>query len=244
MKQLDFSKEALPLYVQLKKIIKDDIENEVYKNGDVIPAEIEFQNQYQISRITVRQAISSLEKEGYVERARGKGTRVIYKKTIEEKLQKIRSFTDEMKERHIEPGTLSVQISYEDITQEIMDVFDMNKKQPLQCLRRVRSANNDPIVYFITYFSPKIKMPEEIDVYKGSMYELFEKMNIHKPERVIENFKSLNSNKEIAEKLNIKEGDALLVRTRISYNKNNEVIEYTISYYRGDKYFYSIELHD
>ena len=87
-------------------------------------------------------------------------------------------------------------------------------------------------------------MPEEIDVYKGSMYELFEKMNIHKPERVIENFKSLNSNKEIAEKLNIKEGDALLVRTRISYNKNNEVIEYTISYYRGDKYSYSIELHD
>ena len=244
MKQLDFSKEALPLYVQLKNIIKEDIEKEVYKKDDIIPAEIEFQNQYHISRITVRQAISSLEKDGYVERARGKGTKVIYSQTIEEKLQKIRSFTDEMKEHQIEPGTLSVQIGYEDPHHEIKDVFGVKENQQLQCLRRVRSGNNEPIVYFMTYFSPKIKMPMEVDEYKGSMYELFEKMGIHKPVRVIESFKSINADKDIADKLEITRGNALLVRTRIAYNQNDEVIEYTISYYRGDKYSYSIELHD
>lgn len=242
MKLLDFRKEALPLYVQLKNIIKDDIEQGVYKNGDIIPAEIEYQKQYDVSRITVRQAIASLEKERYVERARGKGTKVIYKKSIEEKLQKIRSFTEEMKDQNIEPGTLSVQVGYEAVEQDILDLFDVDTHQQLLCLRRVRSGNGEPIVYFVTYFSPKFNMPLDAEEYKHSMYELFEKMNIHKPTRVVENIKSMNANSLIAEKLNIEINMAVLVRTRISYNQLNDVIEYTISYYRGDRYSYSIEL--
>jgi len=75
---LDFSKEALPLYVQLKTIIKNRILDGTYAYGDLIPSESEFERQHNISRITVRRAISDLEKEGYVIRSRGKGTHVIY----------------------------------------------------------------------------------------------------------------------------------------------------------------------
>lgn len=242
MAELDFGREALPLYVQLKKIIKADIMDGTYAYGERIPAEIEFQNQYQVSRITVRRAISDLEKDGYVLRARGKGTKVIYQKSIEENLGKIRSFTEEMKQRKKIPGTRSMKISYECAPPEVAEAFGIKEGEPVLCLRRVRSADGEPIVYFVTYFPSSLSMPMAEERYQGSMYELFEELGIHKPTRVIENFKSVNATNEIAEKLSIKEMEALLVRTRISYNYRQEVIEYTNSYYRGDRYSYVMEL--
>ncbi|MBQ0064132.1 MAG: GntR family transcriptional regulator [Firmicutes bacterium] len=241
MKQLDFSKEALPLYIQLRNIIKEDIENEVYKNGDFIPAEIDFQNQYNVSRITVRQAILSLEKDGYVRRARGKGTSIIYSKKIEEKLTRIRSFTDEMKDRGIEPGTSYIHIQKEAVGKDLQEIFQTEAKE-LVCLKRVRTGNRKPIVYFVSYFNEHMPMPLEKEAYNQSIYELFEKLEIHKPVRVVEHFKADISNEEISKMLEIEQGSPLLIRIRTSYNKEQEVIEHTISYYRADSYSYSIEI--
>ena len=95
MKNLDFGRGAKPLYMQLKEIIRKDIETGVYARHETIPAEIAFQNEYGVSRITVRQAISSLEQEGYVERSRGRGTQVIWRKGIEEDVNQLISLTDE-----------------------------------------------------------------------------------------------------------------------------------------------------
>lgn len=56
----------IPLYYQLKNIIKTDIENGTLKTGDTIPTEMEIMSHYNISRFTVRQAISELVNEGYL----------------------------------------------------------------------------------------------------------------------------------------------------------------------------------
>lgn len=105
MEQLDFNKGAIPLYIQIKKIIKDKILSNEYAPGDAIPSEAQLQKRFGVSRITARQAIAQLETEGLVERARGKGTRVIFQNKIEEELIGIKSFTNEMLERGITPGT-------------------------------------------------------------------------------------------------------------------------------------------
>ena len=64
----------IPLYYQLKNIIKTDIENGTLKTGDTIPTEMEIMSHYNISRFTVRQAISELVNEGYMLRKTSKGT--------------------------------------------------------------------------------------------------------------------------------------------------------------------------
>ena len=64
----------IPLYYQLKNIIKTDIENGTLKTGDTIPTEMEIMSHYNISRFTVRQAISELVNEGYLLRKTSKGT--------------------------------------------------------------------------------------------------------------------------------------------------------------------------
>ena len=102
MKKLDDSKGAPPLYLQISNILREKIIKQEYEYGDHIPSEKEIQELYGVSRITARQAIQELEQDDMVKRARGKGTIVTFQPCIDEYLNTIRSFTDEMKERNLD----------------------------------------------------------------------------------------------------------------------------------------------
>lgn len=87
MEKLDFGKGAVPLYIQIKKIIKDKILSKEYAPGDSLPSEAQLQEIFHVSRITARQAIAQLESEGLVERARGKEPEFCFKIKLKSSLQ-------------------------------------------------------------------------------------------------------------------------------------------------------------
>ena len=75
------------------------------------------------------------------------------------------------------------------------------------------------------------------------MYDQFEKANIGKPSVIKETFSSMLADMALSKALHISKGSPILKRIRLSLNDRNEPIEYTISYYDGQTYEYSIELH-
>ncbi|HBH6732297.1 TPA: GntR family transcriptional regulator, partial [Enterococcus faecium] len=64
----------LPLYLQLKEILKNKINTGEYPENTKIPAESELIESYEVSRITVRKAVEELVEEGYLLKKQGKGT--------------------------------------------------------------------------------------------------------------------------------------------------------------------------
>lgn len=86
----------IPIYYQLAEHIKQLIEKGDLSPGDSLPAEREYAEQYQISRMTVRQAFTQLVNAGYLSRRQGKGTFVAERK-LEQPLQGLTSFTEDMK---------------------------------------------------------------------------------------------------------------------------------------------------
>lgn len=242
MTQLDFDKGAIPLYVQIKMIIRDKILAREYQPGDALPSEAQLQELFHVSRITARQAIAQLESEGLVERARGKGTRVAYPKKIEERLVGIKSFTNEMLERGIKPSTRSAHIELVPADKQLADIFGCAQNDLLYRLDRVRCADGKPLVYFISYFSQNRNLPLDDDRYYGSMYALLDELKINKPVKTREIFKAVIAEAMVSEKLEIKPGDPLLIRERVSYDQDQKVLEYTVSYYLGERYSYAIEL--
>ena len=76
---------SVPLYRQLKDKILSDISSGKLAEGEKIPTEIELSELYNISRITVRNAVKELVAEGYLVKKQGKGTFVCLPK-IERKL--------------------------------------------------------------------------------------------------------------------------------------------------------------
>jgi len=69
----------VPLYIQLRDGIKEKVLEGVWQVGEQIPTENELMDEYDVSRATVRNAISSLVNEGFLVKQRGRGTFVARK---------------------------------------------------------------------------------------------------------------------------------------------------------------------
>lgn len=228
------------LYLQIKDIYKNKILSEEIKRGEKIPSEIEIQKIFDVSRITARQAILELEKEGMVKRGRGKGTFVIWQKGIEEDLSHIKSFTEEMISRNRVPGTQSLSISKVLVDDAISKEYGISKKEEMYCVKRVRTADDIRMVFFISYFPLSTNLPLDPSVYKESIYEMLDYSGTGSPVKIEEKISAVLPNAEICEALNISPTLPVLMRERISFNADGELMEYTHCFYRGDLYKYRI----
>jgi GntR family transcriptional regulator len=81
------------LYIQVMRIIVDEIGRETWAIGDRIPSEGELSARYAVSKITVRQALTNLTADGYLVRVQGKGTFVAGNRPVVGLTMKTR-FTD------------------------------------------------------------------------------------------------------------------------------------------------------
>lgn len=70
---IDRSKDV-PLYLQLAEEIRGMITNGIIKPGDKLMSESEMTREYNVARLTVREALSVLVNEGLIEKKHGKGT--------------------------------------------------------------------------------------------------------------------------------------------------------------------------
>ena len=71
---------VLPIYKKIENDVKAKIQDGTYKGGDLLPSENELKDQYNVSRMTVRQALTNLVNDGYLYRHKGKGTFVSHNK--------------------------------------------------------------------------------------------------------------------------------------------------------------------
>ena len=76
-------------YGQIKRWIVGQIQSGIWKPGHMLPSEKQLQQQFGVSRTTVRQAIAELQAEGFVEKHQGRGT-LVAKPKFEWQLRKLR----------------------------------------------------------------------------------------------------------------------------------------------------------
>src|SRR5699024_586858 len=86
---------STPLYTQLVEVLRDKIQSKELVPGGKLPSERELCEIYDVSRITVRNAISRAENEGLVERIQGMGTFVATTK-YKQSLSEVKSFAATM----------------------------------------------------------------------------------------------------------------------------------------------------
>lgn len=240
--KLDTTRGAKPLYLQIAEILKDKINTNEFAIGEIIPGELELEKIYSVSRITVRQAIAELEREGYVKRERGKGTTVIGKHNIVEYLTEIKSFSDEMTDRGLKPSSKNIIAEIKPADESVADVFGIEPQTNIFHLHRIRCADDEAIAVFDSYLTTKVDWPKDAKAWSGSMYGVFKKQGLDKPVRINETYVAIIADEGLAAELGVAQGYPVFKRIRISFDSNDEVVEYSNCYYRGDRYNYSIEL--
>lgn len=230
-----------PLHVQAEEVLRKLIESEEYKNGKLLPNEVQLSEQLNISRNTLRQAINKLVFEGLLIRKKGFGTKVV-KKGITGGVKNWLSFSQEMKMLGIEIRNFELHISYKKPTEEIGNFFNLPPEKNIRCvvLERVRGNKDYPFVSFISYFNPSIPLTGDED-FNQPLYGLLEsKFNIV-VKTSKEEITARLAGESLAEKLEIKPSDPILIRKRFVYDVNGMPVEYNIGYYRADSFTYTIE---
>jgi GntR family transcriptional regulator len=231
----------IPLYYQLEEHIKVLIEKGELQPGDALPAEREYAEKYQISRMTVRQAFTQLVNEGYLHRLQGKGTFVAERK-IEQPLQGLTSFTEDMKARGLEPGSQLINFEIIPATSQVANQLSILEYGPVYEIKRIRLADGVPMALETNYISANLINGLTEQIVKQSLYAYIEgqlNLRIDSASQIIES--SIASQYE-AEFLKISKGAPVLLIQRNTYLQDGTPVEYVKSAYRADRYKFMIQM--
>ncbi len=228
----------LPLYYQLKQILLRRILDENATPGQCIPSEKELEEEYHLSRITVRRALSDLASEGYVTREPGRGTFVRPTK-LKESSQTLGGFIDDLKSQGLDVKSRIVKCGWQPIPPIVAEKLGSVPDEVFY-IKRLLLADGEPIALARAY----LKVGREVTLTSDelnaspSVYVLLE----HKYGIVLR-----RASKSLEATL-IAEADATLLRVRpsvpilrselIVYDEKDQPAAYVNCVYRGDRYKY------
>lgn len=235
-------KDPLPLYLQIKKEIKGQIKGKKYEAGQMIPSESELMNLYGVSRMTVRLAIDSLEKEGYVKKIQGKGTFVRNRKIVQE-LTMISSWSESLRSQGMNPETFVLKL--EEVTADayLAEQLGIREGAPLYYVERIKTIEHEPIGWARIWII-KEKAPGFLDKQVfSSVYDVLENEYGIEMTQAVEVVEALAADDQLAELLKIPKGDPLLEVTRVTYDSTGDTVEISKIVSRADRYAYQTILH-
>lgn len=234
----------IPLYRQIKRAIRVRIDDGSLSPG-TRTSEQELSSQFGVSRITVRQALGELEREGRILRVPGKGTFVAEPRKVEPQ-SALTSFSENVAALGLRPGYRTLAVDDVDASAEIVDALQLEKDALVLRVDRVMYADETPISVMTTYFPSRVYAksrhlfnPERLDV--TSLYSTLEDdigIVLWKASETVEAARAGDD----ADLLDLARDDLLLVIHRRTVDRSSRPVEYMKARYRADLYRYNVEL--
>lgn len=234
----------LPLYYQLKEVLKQQIRAGHLAPHTAIPSEPELVAQYHVSRATVRQALTELVHEGLLYRQHGRGTFVCEPRIQQKNISELTSFTEDLRRRGKRPGGLLIVSELVRGSQIVRERLRLTDEEQAIRLERLRTADDTPVAYEIDY----LPYPRASGVYQraketaeGSLYALMASEGLN-PYIAEQSLKADHASTREAELLRVAVDDPGLRLSCTSFDETGAPIEYTEAFYPGKQYEFQITL--
>lgn len=229
------------IYIRIHDEIKHQIETGVFEVGQRLPSERVMAEQFGVSRMTLRQAVTSLVEEGILTRYVGSGTFVASDR-VREKMRGTTSFTEIIQNLGKTPS--SKVLSYQKTKANEVECDKLQLKKGAQIIRmeRIRYADELPICYEVASIPYRLIEDFAKNDIANHFYDTLANTGkkIGRSEQIIS---AKIVNKEIANFLSIKQSSAILALTQISYfaNSDETPFEYVLSQYVGERFEFYLE---
>lgn len=233
----------IPLYYQIRENLRELIVLDELSPGDTLPSERELAEIYGVSRLTVRQAITELVREGLLKRQQGVGTFVAQPKLIQA-LPKVMGFTERMLQAGRVPSSQLIELTTQPTSKRLAHRLNISPDAQVVKLVRLRLANGEPVMLETAYL-PYQRFPNLLsqDFEEGSLYETLTSkydVRIAEAEEVLE---PVLLTQYEADLLGTQEGTPALLVEVMAYADDGQPIEFSKSIVRGDKsrYYFRIK---
>ena len=232
----------LPLYHQVEEAIREDIANKRYLPGQSIPTETELQGHFNVSRETIRKAVTNLALAGLLEKRKGLGTFVAHPKIVH-RLGRLYGSTDEILARGTIPGTTFIEKKEIAPSDTIRREMGLKKGDNVIKIKRLRFVDEEPVAILSSYL-PNDLVPDLVQVKfkNNSLYMTLEDVYGFKLDEADEVIEAGSIGKKDAKWLEIPEKTPILVVKRLTCLDNGRIIEKLTALYRSDKFKYMVKL--
>lgn len=234
---------SIPYYRQIEDWIRQRIRSGELRPGDALENEIALAQSLGVSRITVRQALDNLAKQGYLIRKRALGTFVAEpRKSFILNRPNLRSFTEEMAEEglSVTSKTLEQKVIVPD--HELQSCLHLPENSKVIFIRRLRCVDGLPLCVE-TCFHPYSAFPAlaKMDLTDQSIYEILDHHYHRRPIKAQDTLVADLASPAIARWLQLSSGAPVMRITRIAYDAQQIPIEYTQTIFRADRHQIVIE---
>lgn len=227
-------------YIEVYQDIKKKIENGEFKRGEELVSETELSKQYSYSKDTIRKSLSLLEMNGYIQKIKGKNSKILghgrMKNTFlgsiqtSEELNKSENF---FIQNHL--------ISLEKIpaTTKLMEIFSTNSTALFYKVVRSRSIDGEHLEFDVFYFHQSLVPHLTTKIAEKSIYEYLEndlKLKISHSRREI--FFRYATEKE-KRHMDLNNFDMVAVIESVTYLSNGAILQYGSTSYRPDKFSFT-----
>jgi GntR family transcriptional regulator len=228
------SRDGLPAYQKIQNAIRKRIEAGHLRTGDSVDSERDLAKIHQVSLMTARHALASLEREGVVERRRGIGTFVAAPKIH---FNKLMSYTEQMASRSLTASSkvLFAKIIYDE--QEIVARLAIPPNSGIIKLERLRHSSDEPFALETCYFSSS-EFPDLLSapLARESLFKILERDYNVELGYADEEVDATAADPRTAELMSIPRGAPLLRIRQLIYSTKGKAIMYVLACYRSDRH--------
>ncbi|MBG6219031.1 GntR family transcriptional regulator [Arthrobacter sp. CAN_A6] len=210
--------------------------------GDALLGERQLEEQFGVSRITVRRAISELVQDGALVRIKGKGTFVSHgmvRSTLH-----LASFNEDMRAAGLEPSTRVISATTATPPEAAAEHLGLTPESKAHHISRLRLGNGAPVSVDESWLPIRLLPDLLSEDLNGSLYRILSASG-HPVQRVEQTVEAAPAPETTAALLDIEAGAPVLLFRRRSFTGPDEPgtpIEYSISIYRADRYQISMRL--
>ena len=234
----------VPLYYQLKEVLKQQIRAGHLAPHTAIPSEPELVTQYHVSRATVRQALTELVHEGLLYRQHGRGTFVCEPRVQQQNISELTSFSEELRRQGKRPGGMLFVSELVRGSQTVRERLRLTDEEQVVRLERLRLADDIPVAYEVDY----LPYPRAASIYQraketaeGSLYSLMASEGLHPyiAEQTLSG--DLASTRE-SDILRVEANSSGIRLACTAFDETGAPIEYTEAFYPGSHYQFHLTL--
>ncbi len=222
-----------PAHTRIGSWLEQLIVSHTLAPGDKLPSEVEISNALGVSRMTLRQALASIEAKGLIDRRRGRfGGNFVAAPRFEFDHASLPGFTEQMRRIHVEAGAEVLHATTGQPTLEVRRRLGLTRGEQVHEILRARSANGEPIVLEEAYL-PAAIFPGLLSAnLTGSLYRVMRSYDAS-PLSADEEIEATRATPEQAGLLVIEAGSPLLLITRTSFSQSGVAVEFSRDYHRS-----------
>jgi GntR family transcriptional regulator len=233
---------AKPLYAQLRDALRERIFDGTLSAGSRIPSESELTATNGVSRITVRQALNELEKEGLIFRVHGKGT-FVSEPTVGQDLARLRGLSESLgREGHdVHNRTLSLA----EVSAPPHEARRLGVKPNTRVVRieTLRYLDLRPLSIDVLWVPLAIgRRLAHADLVRRDVLDLYENQFGLKLGPADVTIEAASANREQSRHLKIRMGAPILHVERVIHLADGQPVHLDFISYRGDAFRYRLRV--